>query len=513
MNTVATKTSDARRPFAALLPALLMLLAGLLTAAPAPGATPAAHGTAQRLYVAFAEEDETSWIQYRTPEQPAWRPFAQMSQPVVAMTHVGGEVVILLESGEWRLLWSGGERLGPSLPQRSRILAIAGYGDRLFAIGRRHAEHTPTTTAATTQTTQPTHNVGLYRLQPSGWEYQIDLPYELDPAHPADVSLAVHDGQPIVAVMQDGRLHVLRLIDQQWQTIGTMAVGEGSAFKLLTIEDPILWLADGNGPGSLHRITDRFQPPVPLQTPADLPAATPRTITSLGTQLYLAFVHDGRLAVQAYNLDGTSVGTLDTVQPPYAEADPRISELIHLVVLAAMLFVLITTLRQRRFEPVRPENVMPVRLAPMSRRFAAGVIDLAPLMAAMVWIVSWTQGVQDPAETLAQQRVQLLLMVAATIYIAHTLIGEVFFGRSLGKWCLGLRLAAMDGHPPTPAAAVARNLLRIIDLVAFFPLPLLLILYTPLRQRIGDIAARTIVVCDVATGGTPPPADDEEPED
>ncbi len=57
-----------------------------------------------------------------------------------------------------------------------------------------------------------------------------------------------------------------------------------------------------------------------------------------------------------------------------------------------------------------------------------------------------------------------------------------------------------------------RNLLRIIDLVVLFPLPLLLVLYTPLRQRIGDIAARTIVIQDQPEGTPPKPLDDEKSE-
>jgi uncharacterized RDD family membrane protein YckC len=42
-------------------------------------------------------------------------------------------------------------------------------------------------------------------------------------------------------------------------------------------------------------------------------------------------------------------------------------------------------------------------------------------------------------------------------------------------------------------AAFARNALRLID-VTMLGLPLLLVLISPLRQRVGDLAAQTVVV-------------------
>ena len=57
----------------------------------------------------------------------------------------------------------------------------------------------------------------------------------------------------------------------------------------------------------------------------------------------------------------------------------------------------------------------------------------------------------------------------------------------------GLRVVNLDGSRVRPRAAMLRNILRVVDLtLALFPL--VMIFLSPLRQRIGDVAAGTLVV-------------------
>jgi uncharacterized RDD family membrane protein YckC len=76
-------------------------------------------------------------------------------------------------------------------------------------------------------------------------------------------------------------------------------------------------------------------------------------------------------------------------------------------------------------------------------------------------------------------------------YILWTTLLELIAGRSLGKLLTGLRVVGLDGKPAPVTARLTRNLLRIIDIPV---MPLALILFSPLRQRAGDLAAGTIVV-------------------
>lgn len=68
---------------------------------------------------------------------------------------------------------------------------------------------------------------------------------------------------------------------------------------------------------------------------------------------------------------------------------------------------------------------------------------------------------------------------------------EVWGGRTPGKRALGLRVIQTEGQPVGLGAVLLRNLLRPIDLIAVGPL---LILFTTRHQRLGDLAAGTLVV-------------------
>src|SRR6266571_5163097 len=79
-----------------------------------------------------------------------------------------------------------------------------------------------------------------------------------------------------------------------------------------------------------------------------------------------------------------------------------------------------------------------------------------------------------------------------------------FLMRSSGRQALGIRVVMDTGRPITPAAAVVRNLVRILD--TYFVPPLLPALLTIFlhrsNKRPGDIAAGTIVVRDRPTDWT-----------
>ena len=88
-------------------------------------------------------------------------------------------------------------------------------------------------------------------------------------------------------------------------------------------------------------------------------------------------------------------------------------------------------------------------------------------------------------------------------------LAEALFARTLGKAIFGLRVANLDGSRVTARAAVVRNILRIVDLtLALFPL--VMVFFSPLRQRLGDVAAGTLVV---RSGVIIPPAEGSRPTD
>lgn len=85
------------------------------------------------------------------------------------------------------------------------------------------------------------------------------------------------------------------------------------------------------------------------------------------------------------------------------------------------------------------------------------------------------------------------VIVAIALSIVYFTIFEWLYGATLGKIMLGLRVIKDNGEPCTIGAAIARGALRLIDGI-FFGVPALLNMKPPLYQRLGDKAAKTVVV-------------------
>jgi uncharacterized RDD family membrane protein YckC len=85
-----------------------------------------------------------------------------------------------------------------------------------------------------------------------------------------------------------------------------------------------------------------------------------------------------------------------------------------------------------------------------------------------------------------------LLMIV--INLGYYTYFEGTTGQTLGKKLVNIKVAREDGKPMTYADALIRTLLRIIDGIMAYLIGFIVILATEKKQRIGDIAAHTIVV-------------------
>lgn len=72
---------------------------------------------------------------------------------------------------------------------------------------------------------------------------------------------------------------------------------------------------------------------------------------------------------------------------------------------------------------------------------------------------------------------------------------EGTYGATPGKWLLGIRVISMDTLKPCGfGRALLRNLLRFVDGFFNYLVGILIVAYTENQQRVGDLAARTIVI-------------------
>ena len=131
------------------------------------------------------------------------------------------------------------------------------------------------------------------------------------------------------------------------------------------------------------------------------------------------------------------------------------------------------------------------------RRIVAGIIDVVVL--AVVFIIMsalFGESESSSGDGSASFEVNLSgfpLLIFMLIFFGYYLIPEAISGQSLGKKMMGLRVIALDGSLSWGKVAI-RTVLRLIDGLPFLYLVgLVCVLFNPKRQRIGDMAAGTIV--------------------
>jgi uncharacterized RDD family membrane protein YckC len=142
-----------------------------------------------------------------------------------------------------------------------------------------------------------------------------------------------------------------------------------------------------------------------------------------------------------------------------------------------------------------PEGVeVSLTLAGAASRFVSALVDLLiqGVLVAALFVVFATLG------ALGGGGVAIALYFIGTFLVVAGY--DVFFevlnsGRTPGKMLNGLRVVRVQGHPVGFITSAIRNVLRPIDfLPAWYLLGAVLILATRKNQRIGDIAAGTLVV-------------------
>ena len=86
-------------------------------------------------------------------------------------------------------------------------------------------------------------------------------------------------------------------------------------------------------------------------------------------------------------------------------------------------------------------------------------------------------------------------MAFALLVVGYYLVLESYRGQTLGKMVAGIRVVdEVTGDRPAFRAVLVRTTLRLVDGIAAYLVAFVTVLVTPKRQRLGDLAAHTIVV-------------------
>jgi uncharacterized RDD family membrane protein YckC len=445
-----------------------------------------------------------------------WTPMEPIIGRVVSIASNRGELLLVLDNGQWQIADAGEYRAGPPAPQGDQMLAIADEQDAVWAIVHGKIapvqSSQPATAPALQPATQPDRLVAC-RFSGGQWSDAHPLPQAV-PAVPSQLSLLVVNQLPMLAWRSaaDSISVIEWLPAGNWsQPLVVPIAADCGDFELLAIhEHPVLWVSAaqpastrisnpsvGRGAGEMIVVGD-FSRKLPLRIPASLASvAGPQTVLSaFGNLRWVVAAGDNQIE-QDYSLSDFPESLPPTTRPSVvSSAEPAPIPLLPWAAGGAVWIALaaMAALRQRNIlavEPPAARRGAKLRLASLGVRFVAGLVDLGPLL--IVVAIVHPQAVENPLANAEMRSLQGLTEIATLVYVLHTLVAELICGQSIGKMIFGLRVVGPEGNPPRPVAVLLRNVMRFLDTVGL-GFPLLLVLISPLRQRVGDLVAGTVVI-------------------
>jgi uncharacterized RDD family membrane protein YckC len=138
-----------------------------------------------------------------------------------------------------------------------------------------------------------------------------------------------------------------------------------------------------------------------------------------------------------------------------------------------------------------PEGLeVDLALAGLGSRFVARLLDSLVQLGIIIALVIVIANVHSGWAVAAA------LILYFVVIFGYDVVFEVIgSGRTLGKRAAGLRVVRLGGQPVGFTRSVVRNVLRLVDFIpTMYLLGTILILATRDNQRLGDLAAGTIVV-------------------
>ena len=533
--------TTARRIGAALFLLSIWFAPGAPALAAAPTTAPVllAHGSAETFWYAVVRTDSNgdsvtqAWA--RPLQTGNWQPMLEIPGRAIQLTDYRGELLVVFDDGQWKRLSPSQFMSGPPLGAAGSLLSIAAGRDGLFALclgsppvaastsvattknSTSRAAITPVATTrggastvaapsrassgpATSPATQPAR-LQLYQLSNGGWAWQGELPETLQSVKPAMMSLAVVGSELLLASVDEAGQVLVHRFDTGaalWVEVSKFAPGlKATGVKLIAVRDrAVLWVrsVDGAGVLAFRQQQGTWSEPKLI----DLSPATPFTAVSVaaaGDEIrVLAVQGTDKLLEQKYGTGGELTQPLAEITSTRVPIErPGLMQMLLLLVLGCFI---LTNLSQRKPVQVIEINKVRLALAPLAPRLVAGLIDATPVLITLIWAIRTAPNASGWQQWLNAGTVRWLVLGSWAFYVLHTSVAELIWQRSFGKMFVGLRVVGFDGLRPKPRAVIVRNFLRLIDVV-LMGFSLTSIFFSPLRQRLGDVPAATLVVVDL----------------
>ena len=395
-------------------------------------------------------------------------------------------------------------------------------------------ESAPTTPQATPETPAPPKPVSvkadrLLHLSQNQWE-TIPLPADWNVDAPAWlVTQAYEDARPLL-VTSPTKEKIISWFTwakpdgaaadapEQWiswhQTVDFLGVGVPSV-----IERQLVVAHRRDTPGKVEFVISHVRPErsTLVGTLSATDRGGPWALTPLGDRLALITADkDGQLSLTRINLRG-SADEQPVLLAPEPPSIGQIADLLIFVLVLALATPVLILMWKREPAAVPVQLPRGLRIGDLTTRGMAAILDLFPCLylATLIRGVSFDDMINYWPGKSGGWEPMIPGAIAIGLYIGHTFLTELFTARTLGKAMLGLRVTGLKGEPPDIWQVLARNLFKVLDLIA---LPLLIFaIISPSRQRLGDVVGRTVVVAAALDDdGTPKSnrrADEEDDED
>ena len=146
-----------------------------------------------------------------------------------------------------------------------------------------------------------------------------------------------------------------------------------------------------------------------------------------------------------------------------------------------------------------PEHIrLDYELGGIGSRFLAGFLDTLIQTALVVGIAVAVNLISFFQRDVWHMPLSAVVVIASTLLIVvgyFVLFEMIWDGQSPGKRMAGLRVIRADGTPITITDSLIRNIMRFIDLLPlYYTVGIIAIFFSRRSQRLGDLAAGTIVV-------------------
>ncbi len=226
------------------------------------------------------------------------------------------------------------------------------------------------------------------------------------------------------------------------------------------------------------------------------PSASTRLI-DFGVSLSLATAspEGDRLSVTPLDVETGKTGEVIELRQ---RLRPAFEDFSLLVLVGALLFASLIMFIFRPADPARM-NVTPpksARIAEPRRRAVALLIDLLPsaLLAGLVLDVPLRSVFDIAHMPMRAQHIEQSwpMMLMFLICIGHSTLSELLWGRTLGKALMDCWVVGTNGQRAGVTGILVRNAMKFVALNV--PLLFLFVYINQYRQRLGDLAGRTIVV-------------------